>query len=51
MMVEIHPNPESAWSDGPQSLTFQEFEEMMKDLGPYVELWKRSRTNAAVAAN
>ena len=43
MMVETHPNPEAAWSDGPQSLTFDGFKEMMDDLKPYVELWKQSR--------
>lgn len=43
MMVEVHPNPEVAWSDGAQSLTFDEFESMMKDLEPYVALWKQAR--------
>lgn len=32
VMVEVHPNPEQALSDGPQSLTFELFEEMMKQL-------------------
>jgi 3-deoxy-7-phosphoheptulonate synthase len=43
MMVEIHPKPEVAWSDGAQSLTFPEFEKMMTDLKPYLELWKGHR--------
>ena len=43
MMVETHPNPESAWSDGPQSLTFDGFNAMMDDLKPYIELWKADR--------
>ena len=29
VMVEVHPNPEVALSDGPQSLTFDQFHEMM----------------------
>jgi 3-deoxy-7-phosphoheptulonate synthase len=29
LIVEVHPNPEAALSDGYQSLTFQQFEEMM----------------------
>jgi chorismate mutase/prephenate dehydratase len=29
LMVEIHPNPAEAKSDGPQSLDFDEFEELM----------------------
>lgn len=32
VMVEIHPNPEKALSDGPQSLTFPQFEAMMLSL-------------------
>lgn len=32
IMVEVHPDPENALSDGPQSLTFLQFAEMMTDL-------------------
>lgn len=49
MMVETHPDPESAWSDGPQSLTFEGFDEMMKNLKPYIELWKTERAGVAAA--
>lgn len=31
-MVEIHPNPEEAFSDGPQSLRFEEFDALMKKI-------------------
>ncbi len=44
LMVEIHPNPEKAMSDGAQSLAIPQFHEMMKDIEPYVRLWKDSRT-------
>jgi 3-deoxy-7-phosphoheptulonate synthase len=30
VMVEVHPNPETARSDGPQSLTFDLLEAMMR---------------------
>ena len=30
LMVEVHPHPDRALSDGPQSLHLQEFEQMMK---------------------
>ena len=43
LIVEVHPHPEKAVSDGAQSLTFDQFAAMMKDLAPYIELWKRSR--------
>jgi 3-deoxy-7-phosphoheptulonate synthase len=37
IMVEVHPDPAAAWSDGPQSLTFTRFAEMMKNLAPVAE--------------
>jgi len=38
LLVEVHPQPEKAASDGEQSLTFGQFEAMMADLEPYLEL-------------
>jgi 3-deoxy-7-phosphoheptulonate synthase len=38
IIVEVHPQPEKAWSDGEQSLTFREFDSMMEMLEPYVRL-------------
>jgi 3-deoxy-7-phosphoheptulonate synthase len=38
LIVEVHPNPEKAWSDGDQSLNFAEFDEMMTALEPYISL-------------
>jgi 3-deoxy-7-phosphoheptulonate synthase len=32
VLVEVHPNPEKALSDGPQSLTFTGFEQMMTEM-------------------
>ncbi len=32
VIVEVHPEPEKAWSDGAQSLTFENFDEMMNGL-------------------
>jgi 3-deoxy-7-phosphoheptulonate synthase len=43
IIVEVHPCPEKAVSDGAQSLTLKGFAEMMRDLQPYIELWKESR--------
>jgi len=34
LMVEVHPHPDRALSDGPQSLHLQEFEQMMKGIRP-----------------
>ncbi len=38
LMIEVHPNPAIALSDGPQSLTFDQFHQLMNDLQPYNEL-------------
>lgn len=32
IMIEVHPKPSEALSDGPQALTFPDFEKMMKQL-------------------
>jgi 3-deoxy-7-phosphoheptulonate synthase len=49
MIVEIHPCPEKAVSDGAQSLTLEGFRNMMRELKPYVKLWKEAREQVAVA--
>jgi 3-deoxy-7-phosphoheptulonate synthase len=46
-IVEVHPCPEKAFSDGAQSLTIEGFRAMMRELAPYIRLWKEAR--AAVA--
>jgi 3-deoxy-7-phosphoheptulonate synthase len=38
LLVEVHPSPDEALSDGSQSLTFTQFEEMMDDLRPYIAM-------------
>ena len=42
LMIEVHPCPEKALSDGPQSLTFENFDRLMRELAPYAELAGRS---------
>ena len=36
LMIEVHPAPERALSDGPQSLTFDQFGDMMRILHPFI---------------
>ena len=43
LMVEVHPCPEKALSDGPQALTLKDFRRMMKNLKPYLRLWGQER--------
>lgn len=38
LMIETHPNPSCALSDGPQSLTFSQFDELCKELRPFAAL-------------
>jgi 3-deoxy-7-phosphoheptulonate synthase len=42
LLVEVHPRPQEAWSDGPQSLTPPDFSEIMVELRAYVGLESRS---------
>jgi 3-deoxy-7-phosphoheptulonate synthase len=48
IIVEVHPCPEKAVSDGAQSLTIEQFRAMMREMGPYIKLWKQARGAAAV---
>lgn len=41
LMIEVHPDPENALSDGAQSLTFTLFEDMMGELKPVAEAVNR----------
>ena len=48
LLVEVHPNPDRAWSDGEQSMDFAGFDEMMDGIEPYLALRRleRSRSEA-----
>jgi 3-deoxy-7-phosphoheptulonate synthase len=50
IIVEVHPHPEKAISDGAQSLDLPAFNKMMRELAPYIALWESSRKTEAVAA-
>ncbi|MBN2852666.1 MAG: 3-deoxy-7-phosphoheptulonate synthase [Clostridia bacterium] len=41
LMVEVHPDPDQALSDGAQSLTPVEFMELIKQIKPIVEIMRR----------
>jgi 3-deoxy-7-phosphoheptulonate synthase len=43
LIVEVHPCPEKAVSDGAQSLTLADFSRMMGELQPYIRLWNEAR--------
>ncbi len=46
LIIEVHPCPEKAVSDGAQSLSFDQFANMMVELEPYIGLWKNARVSA-----
>jgi len=49
LIVETHPAPEKAISDGAQSLDLSQFAKMMEELQPYIGLWKQSRQKESLA--
>ncbi len=49
LLVEVHPNPDKAWSDGEQSLDFRGFDEMMTGLDPWLALRGLIRSQQKIA--
>ncbi len=43
LLIEVHPCPEKALSDGNQSLNFTEFRDLMDDLQPYLAIPQEKR--------
>lgn len=41
LLIEVHPDPESALSDGPQSLNFKEFEALLTEINPVATAVRR----------
>jgi 3-deoxy-7-phosphoheptulonate synthase len=37
ILVEVHPNPAEAWSDGQQQITFDGFRELVARIQPFIE--------------
>jgi 3-deoxy-7-phosphoheptulonate synthase len=50
LIVEAHPAPERAISDGAQSLDLVQFAKLMDELQPYVALWQDARKKETLAA-
>jgi len=45
LMIEVHPNPAKALSDGPQSLTIEAFEQLMQEMAPLSKFFGRWAKN------
>lgn len=41
LMIEVHPNPQKALSDGPQSLSFGQFKNLMERVRAMAKLMGR----------
>jgi len=49
LLVEVHPCPEKAVSDGAQSLALEDFGRIDARLDPYIRLRKEARAAESVA--
>jgi 3-deoxy-7-phosphoheptulonate synthase len=49
LIVEVHPEPDAALSDGPQSLTLDEFDQLMRTLERVLEAVGRPLARPGVA--
>ncbi|MCC7374701.1 MAG: 3-deoxy-7-phosphoheptulonate synthase [Verrucomicrobiales bacterium] len=36
LLIEVHPNPAEAWSDGAQQVTLEGFRKLMQDIKPFI---------------
>jgi 3-deoxy-7-phosphoheptulonate synthase len=36
LLIEVHPNPAEAWSDGQQQVTIEGFKQLMEELKPFL---------------
>ncbi|MFO7711957.1 MAG: 3-deoxy-7-phosphoheptulonate synthase [Dehalococcoidia bacterium] len=51
LLIEVHPNPDMALADGPQSLTFDNFRLLMSQLLPIAEARNRKLAVSGVRVN
>ena len=51
LMIEVHPTPDSALKDGAQSLTFENFNQLMAQLIPVANAVGRGVANASIPGN
>jgi len=36
LLIEVHPNPAEAWSDGAQQVSLELFAQLMEELKPFI---------------
>ena len=42
LLIEVHPNPAEAWSDGAQQITLDGFKNLMRELKPFIKAANRN---------
>jgi 3-deoxy-7-phosphoheptulonate synthase len=42
LLIEVHPNPAEAWSDGAQQVTLDAFKKLMREIKPFLKAAGRS---------
>ena len=50
LMIEVHPSPKTALSDGPQSLTPADFRELMLEIAPLAQFFGRGNQSSNATA-
>jgi 3-deoxy-7-phosphoheptulonate synthase len=43
LIIEVHPDPDRAWSDGEQSLSLVQFRDVMLEMQPFLRIWTEKR--------
>jgi 3-deoxy-7-phosphoheptulonate synthase len=42
LLIEVHPNPAEALSDGQQQVDFHSFKQLMRELPPFLQVTERT---------
>ena len=50
LMIEVHPNPDEAYSDGPQSLNFENFDRLMQSVARVAQAVGKTLEQSAAGA-
>ena len=50
LIIEVHPNPDTALADGPQSLTFDNFQRLMSQLAPIAQAMNKKLATPQIDA-
>jgi 3-deoxy-7-phosphoheptulonate synthase len=49
LIIEVHPDPDRAWSDAKQSLSPVQFRDVMAGIRPFLDIWSERRSAHSLA--